>query len=353
MATKYQVFISSTYGDLKDERDRVIQGILELGHIPVGMEMFSAADEAQWQIIARHIDESDYYVVIVGHRYGSIVDDISYTRKEYEYAVSRGVPIIGFVIDPKCAWPADRVDTEPTAVAKLQDFKALVEQKPVGHWKTADDLYGQSTVALVKAIATNPRVGWVRANTVLGPEITVEISRLSAENAQLRESLAAAQVEAARDSEKELEGLRAILTRNKVNYSIRVRGQRDWIEGHVHDLETLFRILSPVMLVESSIDQICRLVAINSLTEEQDEDGLSGETIPTNSAGVILADFMALDLMAPSTKRHAVSDTKDYWSLTQLGHDLRKHISRKRLEAGQPIEDTADASAGPSPTEAE
>jgi len=58
---KYQIFISSTYDDLKNERAQVIKSILEMGHIPVGMEMFSAADDEQWKIIQRQIDESDYY----------------------------------------------------------------------------------------------------------------------------------------------------------------------------------------------------------------------------------------------------------------------------------------------------
>jgi hypothetical protein len=71
MSAKYQVFVSSTYRDLSDERDLVIKAILEMGHIPVGMEMFSAADEAQWNIIKKQIDQSDYYVVIVAHRYGT------------------------------------------------------------------------------------------------------------------------------------------------------------------------------------------------------------------------------------------------------------------------------------------
>ncbi|WP_434515517.1 DUF4062 domain-containing protein [Dechloromonas sp. ARDL1] len=72
MSKKYQVFISSTYEDLKAERDQVIKATLEMGHIPVGMEMFSAADEEQWNIIARQIDEVDYYCIILAHRYGSV-----------------------------------------------------------------------------------------------------------------------------------------------------------------------------------------------------------------------------------------------------------------------------------------
>jgi Domain of unknown function (DUF4062) len=57
-----------------------------MGHIPVGMEMFNAADEEQWQVITRTIDQCDYYVVIIAHCYGSTVEGISFTEKEYDYA---------------------------------------------------------------------------------------------------------------------------------------------------------------------------------------------------------------------------------------------------------------------------
>jgi Domain of unknown function (DUF4062) len=79
---KYQIFVSSTYTDLKDFRDVVIKAILEMGHIPVGMEMFSAADEEQWAVIRRNIEQTDYYIVIAANRYGSRTPDgISYTEK--------------------------------------------------------------------------------------------------------------------------------------------------------------------------------------------------------------------------------------------------------------------------------
>lgn len=88
MDKKFQVFISSTYEDLKNERQKVQDIILSMYQIPIGMEMFSAADEEQWEIIKDHIDNSDFYVLIIGHRYGSVIEDgsdagISYTEKEY------------------------------------------------------------------------------------------------------------------------------------------------------------------------------------------------------------------------------------------------------------------------------
>ena len=82
---RHQVFISSTYTDLADERREVIQALLELDCIPVGMEIFPAANDDQWTFIKKVIDESDYYLLIIGNRYGSTDNmGISYTEKEYD-----------------------------------------------------------------------------------------------------------------------------------------------------------------------------------------------------------------------------------------------------------------------------
>lgn len=97
MDKRYQVFISSTYADLQDERQEVIQALLELDCIPAGMELFPAASEDQWTLIKQVIDDCDYYMVIVAGRYGSIGSDgLSFTEMEYRYALDSGKPIIGF-----------------------------------------------------------------------------------------------------------------------------------------------------------------------------------------------------------------------------------------------------------------
>ena len=87
MEKKYQIFISSTYKDLIEARSKVRDAILSMMHFPVGMEMFNAADEEQWEIIQETIDSSDYYVLILGQRYGSVIESgsdagISYTEKD-------------------------------------------------------------------------------------------------------------------------------------------------------------------------------------------------------------------------------------------------------------------------------
>jgi hypothetical protein len=322
LAAKYQVFVSSTYGDLKDERDRVIQGILELGHIPVGMEMFSAADEEQWQIIARHIEESDYYVVIVAHRYGSLVGDISFTRKEYEYALAVGVPVIGFVIDPEALWPGDRVDKDAVSIQRLKSFKELVEAKPVGYWRTADELYGQASVALVKTMAAQPRTGWVRASSALGPEVTAEISRLSAENAALRAEITELAASTNRVHDAELDGLWARLYQTSWEHSVRITRQSDWEQAIPLPLGQWFMVFAPNMMVEASVSVIDDLILTNSRIKDHLEDRPAA--VARNERNAMLADFMTLDLMEPSLRRHPVADSSEYWALTERGRELLK-----------------------------
>src|SRR5260221_11759305 len=95
MDKRYQVFVSSTYADLKEERRRVIQTVIEMDCIPAGMELFPAADEEQFQFIKRVIDDCDYYLLIIGGRYGSITaGGISYTGQEYDYPVKGGLKAI-------------------------------------------------------------------------------------------------------------------------------------------------------------------------------------------------------------------------------------------------------------------
>lgn len=60
MEKRYQVFVSSTYENLLEPRQEVMQALLELDCIPAGMELFPAADDDQWTLIKRVIEDCDY-----------------------------------------------------------------------------------------------------------------------------------------------------------------------------------------------------------------------------------------------------------------------------------------------------
>ena len=188
---KFQFFISSTYEDLKDAREKVIKTVLSNYHIPIGMEMFSAADEDQWEIIKDTIDNSDYYIVIIGHRYGSMTTDgISFTEKEYDYASQNGIPILAFIRDRNAPTSPKERDDDPNRVEKLKVFIDKVSGKMREVWSNPDDLANKVSIALNKAIRKYERPGWVRADKMLSPQVTEELARLSQENRDFREELA-------------------------------------------------------------------------------------------------------------------------------------------------------------------
>jgi len=97
---KFQVFISSTYIDLIEERQAAVEAVLQAGHIPAGMELFTAGNETQWQVIKKWIDESDVFLLILGGRYGTYNEktEKSYIHMEYDYAKSRGIRIATVIL---------------------------------------------------------------------------------------------------------------------------------------------------------------------------------------------------------------------------------------------------------------
>lgn len=183
MEKKYQFFISSTYEDLKEERNKAIQAILTMNQFPIGMEMFSAANDDQWKIIKEAIDSSDFYILIIGNRYGSIEDTtgISYTEKEFDYAVEKKIPVLAFIVDNSMSMIPDRFDSDPQKIAKLNAFKEKVKQsgRYVKFWKNVDNLETLISQSISKAVLRGNRPGWVRTTDFDIDKSYAEILRLT------------------------------------------------------------------------------------------------------------------------------------------------------------------------------
>jgi len=130
---RYQIFVSSTYTDLVKERQDVIKAIVDAGHLPSGMEGFPAIDMEQFEYIKKVIDQCDYYILIVGDRYGSEAPDgMGFTEKEYRYAVETRQVVLAFV---------KKTQDEDTQDEKLKAFRAKVMTGRLVHrWKDGDDL---------------------------------------------------------------------------------------------------------------------------------------------------------------------------------------------------------------------
>ncbi len=189
MRTRYQVFVSSTYSDLKEERSKVIKGIMDLDCIPAGMEMFPAIDEEQFEFIKRVIDDCDYYILIIGGRYGSMTESgISYTEMEFDYAMSKQIPVIALLHNDINNIPAGKVDMDSTAREKLERFREKVKRgRLVRFWNTPENLIAEVIVSLSQTIRMRPGIGWVRANVQTNTESLQELNDLRKEIEKLRE----------------------------------------------------------------------------------------------------------------------------------------------------------------------
>ena len=179
MEKRYQVFLSSTYIDLKEERLEVMRALLELDCIPSGMEYFPATNDDQWTYIQELIDQCDYYIVVVGARYESTSKDgLSFTEKEYRYALEKGIPVIGFLHAQPDNIPQGRAEVEPEARKKLEQFRILVKSKLCKEWSSPAELGAVVSRSLTQLIKRTPRTGWVRSDKLASSEANEEILRL-------------------------------------------------------------------------------------------------------------------------------------------------------------------------------
>lgn len=188
---RFQVFLSSTYTDLIEERNEVMQALLELECMPAGMELFPATNETQWNWIKKVIEESDYYIIIMAGRYGSISPQtgISYTEMEYRYALDIGKPIIGFLHEDPNSLPHKLMETEPSSVEKLNIFRDFVKSKLCKYYSSPADLGAKVSRSITQLKKQYPAIGWIRADEIENYSNNEDYIKLTKENDSLKTQL--------------------------------------------------------------------------------------------------------------------------------------------------------------------
>lgn len=184
---RYQVFISSTYSDLQEERAVLTQQLPLLGCLPCGLDLHPVG-AAAWNAIKKQIDESDFYVLLLGSRYGSLSPSgISYTHMEYVYASTKQKPILVLMHDAPESRPEACQEKTPERRRQFSDFRQLLSKGLVGGWSDARSLETAVRRYLPQLIKTHPAVGWVRATVLGSPEQAREIERLKQRVAELEQ----------------------------------------------------------------------------------------------------------------------------------------------------------------------
>ncbi len=158
----YKVFISSTFADLEEHRQQAILGILKAGHMPVALDNFTPETESKRAVISEALASCQFYVIILGSRYGTIPKDQellpeelrgkSYTEIELQLAIQMKLPILAFIMDGDEVTKQRKTDlwvnsSEPGYKTKYEELRHLLTDgigKPLAKpYSTPDRIYSE------------------------------------------------------------------------------------------------------------------------------------------------------------------------------------------------------------------
>jgi len=364
MDRRYQVFISSTFTDLIEERREVMQALLELDCLPAGMEMFPAANDDQWTLIKKVIDQSDFYVVIVGGRYGSMSEvGISYTEMEYDYAEGQGIPILGFVHADPGSIPANKTEMDAAARERLENFRAKVQTRHVKMYNGAEDLGSKVSRALNIAMRGTDAEGWVRGRFATTPEAENEVAQLRVQVAELKQEAQSVKAAEAQIPDDIASGDDVYDMRFSIYYhsSSGLHAQAFSFEpAEILEHTTTVPVtwnqimaeLAPRLVDEASEHELAK--ALNSFAQRLLGDHKEllppslGELSDVRLSGQALDDILmqlfALNVTAHGTKPRAVADRSKYWRLTEMGKDTLLKLRAIKKPAAKALDESRSSS---------
>lgn len=334
---KYQVFISSTYTDLVDERKAVEETIIRSGDFPVGMEAFPAADEEQFEFIKTIIDKCDYYILIIAGRYGSRAPDgLSYTEKEYRYAVENGIPVLVMLHGDRGSLSVDRSETDTEQIELLEKFISSVSEGRLRkNWTTVDGLKLVVREALDYAKATKQRPGWVRGGHTSSQETLEKLVQLQEDNETLR-----AQIEASGAGKPVIENLAGLETPMEFKGRC-VRGRNFASSGSWEDFRfdttfgEIFELISPHLMDPQSESRVNSIMA-KTLYRRKNGSVADVENFSTDDEVYqgLKIQLLALSLVVFSFEETAAGDRYLVWQLTPYGEQVmitRRAITENNL----------------------
>jgi hypothetical protein len=362
MEKRYQVFLSSTYQDLSIERLEVIKALLELDCIPCGMEYFPAASEDSWSYITSLIDQCDYYIAVVGGRYGSTTEEgVSFTEKEYRYALSKGIPTIAFIHSSPQDLPFKKTEQSQEGRKKLEEFIGLVRKNLCKDWSTAHELGAVVSRSLTQLVKRHPRVGWIPASHASDPRATQELLEMTKKVAELERELIKARGKEAPNISELADGDEVVDL--ETIYSVRAleKGKeslpRDEVVARYETTASvtwndLFRIVAPRITPTASDLSIRK--AIGRLLQSRlkplprsvgAHQRISTVTVSDDHYNVIKVQFMALGVVTIATERPENSYTDVLlWRLTEKGEArLTNALAIRKNRANQALDPTAAA----------
>ncbi|EPR5147925.1 DUF4062 domain-containing protein [Vibrio alginolyticus] len=317
MKKKLQVFVSSTYEDLKGDRQAAVSAILKAGHIPAGMELFTSGDKSQMDTIRRWIDESDIYMLILGGRYGSVepTTGVSYTELEYNYALEQDKPLFAVVIDESALEVRVRQYgtelMEKDNPKQLKDFRDKVLSNISSFFDDEKDIRLCVYESLSDFATNRDLKGWVSSDEVTSSQSLLdEISALRLENDKLKQEL--------------------------VNAEKKLNQPRSKVKNE--DFDELIEVLKATEVIvpaKLSSDDNEMTISLLSIFEQKKESIITGVTNSFNSTD--LSSFLYFNV-CPKLQIHGLVVNEKVasvqwrrFSITQKGTELLAYLAKQKL----------------------
>jgi hypothetical protein len=326
MIKKYHIFISSTFDDLKIERQELAKIIIELGHIPITMDNFDFDDKDDRRIIRKGIEESDYFLALAAHKYGAQEGKISIQEADYIHAVKNGVPVIAFIIDEKARWKSSKKEKDPKALRALELFKNKLGSHPRETWTNTADLCRKAQSLLIQEMNLNPQEGWVRSAQAIAPSVVNELSRLSSENEELKNHIRMENGEIITKVKERMKHALKVLAVNRAVLSFYYAQGGNWENARKFQYLRLFKLLVPELSVGKTTADLSRFLG-RILNPDLEKTVRKDYPTPSNTIKKIMADFVLLKLVKCSG-----SGDDEVWEITEYGKEIYSAYRMRQLE---------------------
>ena len=157
----YSAFISSNFTSLREERNRVINILLDSKILPIGMEHFTVSTSGEFSDLAALIDDSDLFILLMGDYYGSRDENgISWTEREYIYAREKKKQTLVIA----CSDLVSILSKDASELTEQQSMQVDFYNRIKGFVKKVEDKFTIETILhqFISTFDFSKCIGWTR-----------------------------------------------------------------------------------------------------------------------------------------------------------------------------------------------
>ena len=332
---KYHIFIGSTLDDLKSERKELVRIVMELGHIPVMADYLDSSAKNASGLLQKIIEECDYFIALVAHKYKSTGGEILPLIAECSAAANKGIPVLALVIDEKARWKPVKREKDAAPVRKLNEFKNKLRNLSgmsgsCESWLNTPDLCQKTQTLLIQQMCVNAQSGWVKSDCTIKPAVANELSRLSCENTVLRRRVFDDESKLADKLHDDQKHVLKMLALNKVPLSFYYASGENWENTRQLRAVRIFKLLVPELSLGKSTSEISRFLG-TVLNPDLGKALRKDYPTPSNTVKKIMMDFEALNLVRCVNGRE-VKAGEEIWEISDYGKELYSVYRVRQLE---------------------